>query len=178
MFSGFIESGSQNSSNNYFSFGSGVNNQTAGNSFKYNTVLTPVSLPTQFSVNNGRFITGPNDIYFRIPGVGSHKIRALRWSLEYSKADTGTLVYSATIGIWSGPDNGGFNRPVLTQSSLITTFNYNDPGAATTRFQSGANLADDVTVNGGDYIALVLIIHDVNVQLNITYVEASVQFGL
>ena len=148
----------------YYTFGLGISNQNGPTPFvgiRGNDTEIPLVLPIQFSPGNVRDINEANDIYSRVPGVGPRILRGLRWSIEYSRIRSPELPPrpGTIIGIWSGPvPLSRFTPPSLVRTILVDIFDFFDPSSQATHFQSGANLVNEITVNGGDYIALVLLI--------------------
>jgi hypothetical protein len=180
LFSGyFVMNTGGEASNTSVSFGSGVSNQTAIAPVGVSSEFTglPVVLPTQF--NSSIPLAHPNDVYYRVPGSGPRLIRGLRWSIEYAKARSRDLTpIPAIVGIWAGAaDPSAFVAPSITKSALVDNFTFYDPGANVSSFQQGANLADVVAVNGGDYIALVLNVLDITPDITIKFLSASAEIS-
>lgn len=74
---------------------------------------------------------------------------------------------------------GSFSRPLLQQTNLISNFHLYDTRSFESKFQQGENLTENLIVQGGDYIALVLLTPGnvgtiSNVQI---YVNASVEIS-
>ena len=159
----------------YWTFGLGISSQFNGfgNS---NIVNLPLILPVQFSSSNISKdpIVQPADIYTRIPGTGTRTLRDLRYSIEYSiQRGASPVIPGAIIGIWTGPNPGANTPPVITQSALVAVFDFN----SVSPFQQGGNSVDTVTVNGGDYIAMVLLSPTVTPSTTGIYVSASVEIS-
>jgi hypothetical protein len=157
----------------------GISNQYNGPITGTNLINLPLIMPVQFSSSSSvaNPTTQPNDIYVRVPGSGPRTIRALRWSIEYSiESATVTPIPGALIGLWTGPNpSDDVTPPVLRRSSLFQQFGF---GSNASKFQQGANLvpSDAVTVNGGDYISIALVISG-SPDINLIYVSGSVEIS-
>jgi hypothetical protein len=162
----------------YFTFGLGISNQYNGPITGTNLINVPLIMPVQFSSSNSAAnpTTQPNDIYVRVPGSGPRTIRALRWSIEYSIESATVTPLPAFIGLWTGPNpSDDVTPPVITRSTLFQQFPF---GSNASKFQQGANLvpSDAVTVNGGDYISIALVISG-SPDINLIYVSGSVEIS-
>ncbi len=164
-FSGWINPSEQGGTlPTYYTFGSGISSQEAsappvGQTTNYGTA--PLILPIQLSSSNpptaSYNVTSPSNIYLRIPGSGPKRLSGLRYSLEYATADNFTFKdVPAIIGVWMGRGVDGFTSPQIRQTALVDNFMLRDSRAATSRMQQGSNMRDEVMVNGGDYVALVV----------------------
>jgi hypothetical protein len=146
-------------------------------------INTPLLLPVQFTSSNKGgdiAVTTPQDIYVRIPGTGRRFLRGLRCSIEYPKAIDFSFVVPTSpviIGIWTGSIPDGFTPAILAQSALTVQLTFFDPQAAGSHFQSASNLTNVIAVNGGDYIAMVVLVTQTLGYAfgDLPYIEASVE---